>query len=159
MGVATYLFFRAYRLQNGLSAYILLCFYLIFFLSFFSFFYLSVPLFCCLIYLYAEKKRQGQVSWLDAQSLQYLGRVSYSLYMVHYVFWVLVLYVVVVYCDLAAAKPIYKYIGDHFSMGARYGLAALYMLASVIVSMVSYHACEVPARQFINNYARRGGSK
>ncbi len=142
IGVALFLFFKNYKLGTAPIKYIAgFTATLIFMLLNKGLDFLCVPVFAALIYLYAESGRQGLRSVFDHKAFKYLGRISYSFYMVHYVVWVGFLHVFLGnYMGLMSAELSQTHILFYL------GLTTILFFP---VAIVMHHGVELPARKWI----------
>ncbi len=156
LGVSTYFLFSRYQVTSYLGRHIIFCYTALcvsVILQLGNLF--AVPLFCYLVFLYADKSRRNEPTFLDLPILQYLGRVSYSLYMVHYIVWLFIVCLLVFIFDFSSFKILDDYLQHGISTEVRCVFMFIYMVCSVFAAMMMYHLCEVPGRRFINSYARR----
>ncbi len=150
LGVSAFLFFHRYRFQGRIRLCQCLCLLAIAFcLTNPEWGYITVVLFTLFIYLVAERYRQGGRSYLDHAVLQYLGKISYSLYMVHYVVWSVGIYAFLALSDVSYTLPLGDQVHKMFSENVRYVAASLYIVVSLLLSVVLYHFCETPMRRFL----------
>jgi peptidoglycan/LPS O-acetylase OafA/YrhL len=81
---------------------------------------------------------------LGSRVLRWGGRVSYSVYMTHFI----------VLMVLGVLLPVEGFAGA--GAGTRLGILALYYAAAVAAGAVCYHAVEEPARRWIRDRLRGG---
>lgn len=105
--------------------------------------FLVILLFAGLIYMCADTDRAGEYTPLTNRFWNYMGRISYSFYMIHYCIWVGFLHV---------------FLGGYMGLGQADLSQAeimLYLLLTLALffpaSMLLYHGVEVPARRWIVN--------
>lgn len=144
-GISLYFFFREYRYIGSLSQQLSIAFFtLLLCLYLKGMDFIVVPMLVWIIYLLAEKQRQGVSCWLNNRFLVFLGKASYSLYMVHYCVWLgglhifLGHYMGLTYQENLPASVVY------ISMAA-------VILLMLILSIFLYKYIEVPLRHLIIN--------
>ncbi|MGH1456768.1 MAG: acyltransferase family protein [Alphaproteobacteria bacterium] len=142
IGVSLFLFFKTYKLNKQTSNCIVVFIVaLLFLLLNKGLDVFCIPVFAALIYLYAEQQRQGCASFFDSAIFNYLGRISYSFYMIHYVVWVGFLHVFLGnYMELMSADLTSSQI-------------LIYLCITTILffpaAMLMHHCVELPARKWI----------
>ena len=143
LGMVTYFVFRKRRFTGDVSVSLVISFCALLFCCYYQGLdFISVPLFAFIIFLLSERFRQGKAGLLDKPILRYWGKVSYSLYMVHFCIWTLVMNVI---C------------GSQRGGFGVYESGSLYHYTVVLTSfllffpaaMVVYHGVEKPWRQII----------
>ncbi|MGG9963478.1 acyltransferase family protein [Ferruginibacter sp. SUN106] len=80
---------------------------------------------------------------LNNKTLHFLGDISYSIYLIHFLF--------IIFIEMVAYKFGYRYHSElifPFFKGA--ALCILYLLLLIVLSAVSYHIIEKPCRNYIN---------
>ncbi len=142
IGISLFLFFKRYKLNKKISNYIVFfTVALLFLLINKGLDFFCVPIFAALIYLFAEHQRQGNVSLFDSTIFNYLGRISYSFYMVHYVVWVGFLHVFLgSYMELMSADLTNSQIWIYL---------CLTMILFFPLAMLMHHCIELPARKWM----------
>ena len=142
LGVASYLLFNRYSFTFDIkkqlvvsSTVLFLCFYLG------SLDFIVVPLYAWVIYLLADQARHCQKSFLNCNVLQYLGKISYSLYMVHFPVWVGFMHLFLGY---------YMGLNDGgVSIVTMYFVIFLTILLMFPCAMLTYKYIEDPSRRWI----------
>lgn len=143
LGVSIYLFFLQYRYERDIRMAILSVFSVIMALLYIGGFDIIVVLFLGVaIYLLAEAQRSGVTMWLSNPIWVYLGKISYSFYMVHYCVILCVIYML-----------FGKYLGV-LGGGVPLGVIQVSCLfvsvmACFPAAMLLYHGVEVPMRRLI----------
>ena len=105
----------------------------------------AVPIAGWIILLLADLHRQGKETWLSHRVCVYLGQVSYSLYMVHYIFWVL--YFLLLRQSFEAAI----YANETLLYFSYYILAVAVISVSLLFAIALHHIAEKPLRKWIVN--------
>lgn len=103
--------------------------------------YIVVMLFVSLIYLFTKLDQQGVTNFLHNGFLNYLGRVSYSFYMLHYV-------VLIGFSSLFLEQ----YMQLNNANLTNYELFLYLVLTKIVIfpcAMLMYHGVEVPMRRLI----------
>ena len=141
LGVALYVFFLSYRYNGSIKllSFILPC-GVVGLLAVKGWDLFIVFLFCGFIFYYSDFERSGRKSWLHKGLWNYLGRISYSFYMVHYVVWVGYM------CLFWGAYMGVEEFETYFQVMC--GLFSVQIL-TFIAAVFMYHGVEVPARRFI----------
>ncbi len=89
LGVVSYMLFYKYSFTFDIGKQLIFANIALFFCFYLgSLDFIVIPLFAWVIYLLADQARHGEQSFLNNDILQYLGRISYSLYMVHFPVWI-----------------------------------------------------------------------
>ena len=142
-GISIYFFFLQYRYdKNTRTALFLTSFILAAFLYLGNFDMLIVPLFGAVIYFLADAQRNGACVWLAKPVWVYLGKISYSFYMVHYCVLLCVMY-------LLFEKNMGVF-GDGTQLGdVQIACLLVTVIALFPAAMLLYHGVEVPMRRFI----------
>ena len=142
LGVTTFLLFYRYSFTFDINKHLTISFLLLCFCFYMgNLDFIVVPLFAWVIYLLADQARHGQRSFLNNNILQFLGQVSYSLYMVHFPIWV---------------GFMHMFLGNY--MGFNNGNVSLITIYSVVFftillmfpcAILTYKYIEVPSRRWI----------
>lgn len=98
---------------------------------------LVIPFFSGIIIWAADLSRLPKPTWLSHAVPVWLGKISYSLYMIHYPCMVLILYA----AQISMAKDVYKI---HFIW-----LAPLCLALSLAAAALLYHYVERPGRRWL----------
>lgn len=140
MGIALYLFFMKYTWRENMQTpAVSVLFLLVGTLCCKGLEYFTILLFIGLIFLYADMARKKTSSVLEHPLWNYLGRISYSFYMMHYCIWVGFLHVFLGgYLGLGQADLSYIEILSYLAL-----TTILFFPSAMIV----YHLVEVPSRK------------
>lgn len=143
-GIALYLCGQRYRLRFcGWGAFWVMTGMIVMFAHLGMPDYLIVPLLAVLVFIAAEQARQGKRGWLAGRTAVYLGEISYSIYMVHFLLMngIFLFGVVKLYGAVVPAGVFYA---------LWYGLFVL----TVAISALTYHFIEKPGRHWVRGLAR-----
>lgn len=138
LGVCLYLFAKKYefryasdRVMAATAALIIISFALL------ARDWLILPLLCFMIYVGAEQTRQGISGFLSKPWAVYLGRISYSFYMVQYCVWFILMNIL---------------LRDYSSTWLDIRIIWIVSLGLVILAAsATYHFIEQPAHAWINS--------
>ncbi len=142
-GMSIYFFFLQYRYDRNVRVALVSIFSMII-----VFLYLGhldmfvVSLFGAVIYFLADAQRSGVEFWLSNPVWVYLGKISYSFYMVHYCVLLCLMYLLF--------KNVLGILGGETQLG---GLQVVCLFVSLMAcfpaAMLLYHGVEVPMRRLI----------
>ena len=116
--------------------------------------FVSISGFCVLVLIFAFEG--GVLSrWLKQGAMQFLGRISYSIYLVHFVLLSLLSGVLRTLHSLTGATLMRGQMIDFGPPGAMDVLAVVYLAVVILCSWATYVWVEVPGRTFFNALSDR----
>lgn len=150
-GAALYMFFSDYRCKLDVKRCLLVTTLLIAACCFIFNLDLIVMLASgFVILLVSEMDRQNIKTWLSHPVLVYLGKVSFSLYMVHYIVWTLYFLTLRESFDRIVAS------NETLLFFSYYILASLIIAVSLFFACILHHLAEKPMRKLIVSKVKFG---
>lgn len=107
---------------------------------------LCIPLFAGIVLCFAANRSRIQAV-CNYRPLQYMGEISYSIYMVHTLLIFLVTIVLIVFGGYTYQKAG----AVQFTLVAGLLYCSAYLIAVIIASAITYKFIELPARNYLNN--------
>lgn len=142
-GISIYFFFLQYRYDRNIRVVLLSIFSVItVFLYVGHLDMFVIPLFGAVIYFLADAQRNGTEVWLDHPVWVYLGKISYSFYMVHYCILLCLMYLLF--------ENVLGILGPGTQLG---GIQVVCLFVALMAcfpaAMLLYHGVEIPMRRRI----------